>query len=106
MTDPTPFQPDPVPTPTPVVDAGQVSGLISALIITVVTFVFEVVGHADTNALIQTVTAVVGAAAALVTYFTQVAQAKKAAAKVTPLAKPRDNLGRRLIPHPEDVRAA
>jgi hypothetical protein len=105
MTDPT-FQPDPVPTPTPVVDAGKVSGLISALVISVLTMVFLIINHADLNTQLQTLTAVGGAASALITYFTQVSQAKKAASVVTPLAKPRDNLGRRLIPHPEDVRVA
>lgn len=88
---------DPTPTDTPVIDAGQIGGLISALVVAVVTVVFEVVAKSDLSTLGQSLTAVVGAAGALLTYLAQVRQAKKATTKVTPLSRPRDSLGRRLV---------
>lgn len=96
---------DPEPE-TPVLDAGKLGGLISSLVIAVVTIVFEVSAKADINTLTQAVVAAVGAAGAVVTYLVTVQQAKKATARVTPLTRPRDNLGRRLVVHPDDLEKA
>jgi hypothetical protein len=90
------------PRPEPVLDAAKIGGLIAALVVAIAATVSLVLAGrwTDINALGATLGGVASAVLALIAYFGPVWQAHKARAKVTPLADPRDSIGRRLIAAP------
>lgn len=100
MTDPTtPVEGDLVDRPEPVLDAGRLAGLLSAVIVAVVGLVLLVAAgnFRDLSALAAAVNAVLVAAAAVAAYVLPVWQARRARARVTPLADPRDDAGEPLV---------
>jgi hypothetical protein len=89
------------PRPEPVIDAAKLAGLLSAAVIAVLGVVGLVVGGnvlGNLDALANALTAAGIAIGAVVAYLLPVWQARKARAKVTPLADPRDPMGRKLVP--------
>lgn len=88
------------PRPEPVLEAARLGGLVSAVVVTVAATVSLVLAGqwTDINALGTVLGGLTGAVMALIAYIAPVWQARKARAKVTPLADPRDLLGRKLVP--------
>jgi hypothetical protein len=87
------------PRPEPVLDAAKLAGLVSALVVALLGIIALVVAGnvlGDMTTLSNAISSVIVAASALVAYLTPVWQARKARSKVTPLADPRDALGRAL----------
>lgn len=92
---------EPADTPTPVLDATKLGGLVSAAVVSVVGVVVLIgagVTVENVTGLGLALGAAVTALTSLVVYVVSVAQGRKAAEAVTPLAKPRDSRGRRLVP--------
>lgn len=94
-----PIEADLLPRPEPVLDAAKIGGLIAALVVAIAATVSLVLAGrwTDINALGTTLAGLASAVLALTAYFGPVWQARKARAKVTPLADPRDASGRKLV---------
>lgn len=97
-----PIEADLQPRPEPVLDAAKIGGLVAALVVAIAATVSLVLAGrwTDINALGTTLAGVASAVLALTAYLAPVWQARKARAKVTPLADPRDVQGRKLIAIP------
>lgn len=95
-----PIEADLQPRPEPVLQAAKLGGLVAAVVVAVAAVVSLVLAGqwTDINALGTVLGALAGAVMALIAYIAPVWQARKARAKVTPLADPRDMLGRKLVP--------
>lgn len=87
--------------PQPVVDAAKLGGLVSAAVVAVGGAIFLVLAGVSTDtigAVGVAIGAAVTAVTSLVVYVVPLVQGRKAAAKVTPLAAPRDHRGVELVP--------
>jgi hypothetical protein len=95
---------DGAPRPEPVLDAAKLAGLVAAVVVAVLGVIALIVAGnvlGDLDALANSISAVIVAFSALAAYLAPVWQARKARAKVTPLADPRDLRGRKLIAVPD-----
>jgi Flp pilus assembly pilin Flp len=95
-----PIEADLQPRPEPVLEAARLGGLLAAVVVAVASVVSLVLAGrwTDINALGTVLGGLAGALMALIAYIAPVWQARKARAKVTPLADPRDIAGRKLVP--------
>lgn len=82
--------------PSPVVDKATVAAAVTALVAVVVT-VAAVLGL-DLDVDQQAIAGGVGVAVTALNFVLPLVQAKRAAAQVTPVASPRDDVGHELVP--------